>query len=187
MNLPNTLSAARIALVPVLLTLAWVGFPKGFLVTFAVAAATDAVDGWLARRWGQVTELGARLDSLGDLTLYSCLPVCAWWLWPDVVIGEAGWIGTAVATMIAPLGFGFARFGRLPSHHTRGAKIMTAALPFACFALLAGFPLVFHIAVVARVLVAIEEVAITLTLPEWTTPVPSLAVARALRRARADR
>ncbi|MBM3506729.1 MAG: CDP-alcohol phosphatidyltransferase family protein [Alphaproteobacteria bacterium] len=182
MTLPNLLSGLRIALVPVLLALAWMGQSSAFVVTFAVAAATDALDGYLARRLRQVTELGARLDSIGDIALYFSLPLAAWWLWPDLVRAEAVWVVAAAGSVGFAIVVGFVRFGRLPSHHTWAAKTVTALLPFACVALLLGYPTAFHLAMAAMVAVAIEELAITLILPRWTTPVPTLLRALALRK-----
>ncbi|MGE0142675.1 MAG: CDP-diacylglycerol--glycerol-3-phosphate 3-phosphatidyltransferase [Planctomycetota bacterium] len=80
MNLPNAITLARlvltIACVAVLecagpdhapdRTLAWVAF-----TVFVVAAATDFVDGWLARRYGQVTPFGRVADPFVDKVLVS--------------------------------------------------------------------------------------------------------------------
>jgi CDP-diacylglycerol--glycerol-3-phosphate 3-phosphatidyltransferase len=169
-------------LVPVLLSLAWAEQAGAFLVTFAAATTTDALDGWLARTLGQVTELGARLDSLGDLALYFSLPLAAWSLWPELVRSEALWLAAAAGSVALAIGAGFVRFGRLPIHHTWAAKAITVALPFACLALLFGYPSVFRTAIMAMVLVALEELAITLVLPALTTPVPTIVRALQLRR-----
>src|SRR6185369_12092800 len=80
MNLPNTLTLARIFLVPllvvVLLTQAGheiFGVPKELLgaAIFAIASITDWLDGYLARRRRQVTWLGQVLDPIADKLLTS--------------------------------------------------------------------------------------------------------------------
>lgn len=74
-NLPNAITLSRLVLTGVFV--AAVGFPGDTghaiaLVSFAVAAATDWLDGYLARRMGLVTPLGKLLDPLADKIL-----VCA--------------------------------------------------------------------------------------------------------------
>jgi CDP-diacylglycerol--glycerol-3-phosphate 3-phosphatidyltransferase len=71
-NLPNALTLARLLALPVLLAFPLMTGPSGsrFVAwVFIVAAATDAVDGWLARRGQQVTEIGKLLDPLADKLL----------------------------------------------------------------------------------------------------------------------
>lgn len=66
-TVPNVLSAARLVGVPVFLWLVlgphWDGAALGVLV---VSGITDWADGWLARRWDQVTVLGQLLDPIAD-------------------------------------------------------------------------------------------------------------------------
>jgi CDP-diacylglycerol--glycerol-3-phosphate 3-phosphatidyltransferase len=74
-NLPNAITLSRLVLTGVFV--AAVGFPgnPGYtvaLVAFSVAAATDWLDGYLARKLGLVTPLGKLLDPLADKIL-----VCA--------------------------------------------------------------------------------------------------------------
>ncbi len=69
MNVPNTLTAARILLVPVLVAAFHLPFtwaPTACAAIFALAAATDWADGFLARRLSQVSTFGAFLDPVAD-------------------------------------------------------------------------------------------------------------------------
>jgi CDP-diacylglycerol--glycerol-3-phosphate 3-phosphatidyltransferase len=73
-NLPNTLSIMRLVLIPaVVICLYFPGRLGSFLaaVFFALAALTDLMDGFLARRYRTVTPLGKILDPLADKLLVS--------------------------------------------------------------------------------------------------------------------
>src|ERR1700748_1603708 len=68
-NLPNTLTSTRIAAIPLIILLFYMPYPwadpaAGLL--FAAAGITDAFDGYFARRWGQISRLGAFLDPVAD-------------------------------------------------------------------------------------------------------------------------
>src|ERR1700744_615582 len=83
MNLPNTRTIARIFFVPLLVAvlvqeriiLHWNGAvitnDLVALLIFWVAAATDLLDGYLARRWQQVSTIGTLLDPIADKLLVS--------------------------------------------------------------------------------------------------------------------
>lgn len=73
-NLPNILSCFRILLVPILVVVLLTKFEgKEFvgLGLFLLAALTDLLDGYFARRWGLVTRLGKLLDPAADKILTS--------------------------------------------------------------------------------------------------------------------
>jgi CDP-diacylglycerol--glycerol-3-phosphate 3-phosphatidyltransferase len=82
-NVPNSLTIARIFFVPLLVVvlvqekiiLHWNGgvITNDYLALgiFLIAAATDLLDGYLARRWGQVTTIGTLLDPIADKLLVS--------------------------------------------------------------------------------------------------------------------
>ena len=82
MNLPNLLTLLRVFFVPLLVAAlladgsefnwtAWVPMSRELfaLGIFLVAAATDLLDGYLARRWGQITTVGTLLDPIADKLL----------------------------------------------------------------------------------------------------------------------
>jgi cardiolipin synthase (CMP-forming) len=69
LSIPNLVTLARILLVPVVVwTIASGRMDVAFLL-FAVAAVSDGIDGFLAKRFGMMTELGAYLDPLADKVL----------------------------------------------------------------------------------------------------------------------
>lgn len=73
MNLPNKLTLLRVCMIPVFVAvMLLVPFPYGTLIgaaVYALASATDAIDGHLARKWNQVTNFGKFLDPLADKML----------------------------------------------------------------------------------------------------------------------
>jgi len=96
-NLPNTITVLRVGVVPVLLGLPLYDGRLGSQITawlFIVAALSDLLDGWLARRGQQVTRIGKLLDPLADklivaTALIVLLPlgrIPAWATWMVVVI-----------------------------------------------------------------------------------------------------
>ena len=92
MSLPDQLTVARVAAVPIVVILfAW-NFPNhAYWATavFVVAMATDQIDGWLARRSGTSSPLGSLLDPVADKVLVLAALV--------MLIGE----GVAPAWMVA--------------------------------------------------------------------------------------
>jgi CDP-diacylglycerol--glycerol-3-phosphate 3-phosphatidyltransferase len=71
-NVPNLLSLSRILSVPVFIILMLNPSPVRALVAgivFSLASATDWLDGYLARKWGQVTKIGKLLDPIADKIL----------------------------------------------------------------------------------------------------------------------
>lgn len=69
LNLPNLLTLARVAAVPLVVVLMLYDTRVAGLwaaAVFGAAAVTDFIDGWLARKWGIVTVLGKFLDPLAD-------------------------------------------------------------------------------------------------------------------------
>jgi CDP-diacylglycerol--glycerol-3-phosphate 3-phosphatidyltransferase len=80
MNLPNSLTLLRIFIVPLLVVVlltkfseSWVGVPQHVLgvTLFLIAAITDWLDGYLARKRRQVSRLGILLDPIADKLLIS--------------------------------------------------------------------------------------------------------------------
>jgi CDP-diacylglycerol--glycerol-3-phosphate 3-phosphatidyltransferase len=82
-NLPNILTLARICLTPVIALLPFIdGYePKIIaLIIFLAAAVSDIVDGYLARRYKQVSELGQLLDPIADKLLLFATLIPIFWI-----------------------------------------------------------------------------------------------------------
>lgn len=65
-NVPNSLTAARFVLSMVVFVLIAFGWFWSALICFTIAAGTDWIDGYWARRYGQVTKLGRIFDPFVD-------------------------------------------------------------------------------------------------------------------------
>lgn len=79
MNLPNQLSLLRILLTPVFVLLLFMdrfAFQVASLVVFTVASLSDWWDGYMARKFGEITIIGQFLDPLADKILVSSGLIC---------------------------------------------------------------------------------------------------------------
>ena len=65
-NVPNVLTTVRLVLSIVVFVLIPLGLYLPALIVFIIAASTDWVDGWWARKYGQVTKLGRMFDPFVD-------------------------------------------------------------------------------------------------------------------------
>ncbi|RKS77422.1 CDP-diacylglycerol--glycerol-3-phosphate 3-phosphatidyltransferase [Motilibacter peucedani] len=96
LNIPNSLTVARLLLVPVMVVVLFHGdgheaaWRWGAWAVFAVAGVTDLVDGNLARRRGSVTELGKLIDPIADKALIGASLVSL------SILGDLPWVLTVV-------------------------------------------------------------------------------------------
>jgi cardiolipin synthase len=125
-QLPNIICLARIALVVPIAVLLYRGEFQLTLWLFAVAAFSDALDGFLAKRFGWTTELGKVLDPLADklllVTLFIMLTVTGHTpVWLTAVV-----VGRDVVIALGSLAFRMF-FGPLQGRPTGISKFNTAA------------------------------------------------------------
>lgn len=124
-NIANGLTIVRLLLVPVFAALLLRGSSTGSrtaaLCVFAVASATDRIDGDIARRRGLVTEFGVIADPIADKALtgaaflgLSALGELPWWVTVIVLTREVG---------VTALRFVVIRHGVMPA--SRGGKVKT--------------------------------------------------------------
>ena len=87
MNLPNFLTALRVAMIPVFIVTYEQVPPAASLLIFLLASLTDCLDGYLARKWNQITAFGKLFDPLADKLLLLAVLFCIarsglipWWV-----------------------------------------------------------------------------------------------------------
>lgn len=110
-NIPNLLTALRLASAPMLAALLVRGDYRWALIIFIFAGLSDAADGWLAKRFHLMTRVGRYLDPAADKVLMlasflalTAMHVTPFWL-TALVIGR---------DVVIVLGIGLARFLDLP-------------------------------------------------------------------------
>lgn len=69
-TLPNLLSLSRIVFLPIILLIIYSDLKWVFIITFILYQATDVLDGYFARKLNQTSEIGAKLDAIGDMCSY---------------------------------------------------------------------------------------------------------------------
>lgn len=77
MTIPNILSLLRICLVPVFAALYLKGMVLQAMAVLLISAATDVLDGAIARRYNMVTDLGKALDPIADKLIQAAMMLCA--------------------------------------------------------------------------------------------------------------
>lgn len=141
-TIPNVLTMLRLALVPAFLAFIVVGDYVAALIVLVVASLTDALDGHLARRLGQVTRLGQLLDPAADrLYIFAALVGLAanelvpWWIVLVIVARDVFLL--VLGIVLANHGY-----GPLPVHQL--GKVATFALFFGLPVIMLGlaFPAV---------------------------------------------
>jgi phosphatidylglycerophosphate synthase len=138
-RIADTLSGLRLLLIPALWLAALVGNGRLVGIGLLVAGATDFLDGFLARRLGQESRTGARLDSLADNLLL--LSAMAWieLLHPEILRENTVLVAATLGIYLVSLSTGLIKFHQLGNLHLYSSKIAGAALySFAVITLVIG-------------------------------------------------
>ena len=96
LNLANLLTLFRIAAIPVVVICFYSPMPHArpiAAILFGIAAVTDIIDGWVARRYGQTSRFGEFLDPVADKLMVSIALVM-------LVQAQSGWFEDVIAMII---------------------------------------------------------------------------------------
>jgi CDP-diacylglycerol--glycerol-3-phosphate 3-phosphatidyltransferase len=173
----NFITLYRIVTFPILLFLILIHQFNLFKWLLLASFFTDAIDGYLARRYNATSVLGAKLDSIGDdlTVLAAVIGLCV--VHFDFIEKELTLILILFGLFFIQLILSLSKYKKMSSFHTYLAK--TAAVVTAVFLLSAFFlnkivyPL-FYASFIITALELIEETIIVLFLPTWKTNVKGL-------------
>ncbi len=181
--IPWLLVGLRFVIAPLLLLDALDGATGiGWIAGYIIAVLSDIFDGIIARKLGSSTVQLRQADSWADISLYLCIAISTCVVYPTVITQFRFPLLMALAAQGLLFTISLIKFGKFPSFHTYTAKAWGIALLVAVVGLFA-----FHIpvwlwgAIVLCWINSLEEIAMTLILPEWTHDVLSLVHAFRLR------
>ena len=181
MSIPNFITLGRILLVPVVV---WAIYNGSMLLAFAlflIAGVSDAVDGYLAKRFNMASELGAYLDPLADKTLIVSI---------YVTLGIAGkipaWLVILVVSrdimIVGAVMLSWLMGSPLKVKPLVVSKLNTVAqIVFACAVLAAlgfGFEAKTPILVLMGLVAALTLLSVAAYLAEWMRHMNSTALGR---------
>ena len=146
-----------------------------FTWVFVALSLSDTVDGRIARWYNLRSDFGARLDSFADSVLYGAMFFGLFWFRGDVLVQEAPWWIVGLLSYLLTTGAGLWKYGRIPSYHTRGAKISQWFVLAGTVCLLLDYTVwPFRVAMFLVTLTNLEATAITWLLPKWRADILSI-------------
>ena len=173
----NAITIYRLVAAPILLIFVYINQIEYFKWLLAVSFFTDAIDGFLARRYKVNSTFGARLDSIADDFTILVSLVGIWVFKPEVLKEHMMIVIILLVLLVVQNVLSFIRYSKLSSFHTYGAKL--AAIFQGVFILLVFFlpqvPVIFfYLAAGITALDLVEEIVLVLVLKEWKTDVKGL-------------
>lgn len=123
LTIPNALSVTRLLLLIPLWYLAIEGHSFALAVGLLIAAVTDILDGTLARKLEQVSEIGSKLDSLADNLMKPSVVAWLFILEPDLYPNHPLALQIAILFYLASLTIGLIKFGRFGNLHLYSGKV----------------------------------------------------------------
>jgi len=173
----NGITLYRLAIAPVLIILVLYNRPDIYKWLLPLSFFTDAIDGYFARKFNVTSIMGAKLDSIADdFTIVAAMT--------GIIVFKQEFLKQELLLILSLLGLfifqiilALFRYKKISSFHTYGAKL--AFIFQGCFIILLFFlpdPLypLFYATVIITALELIEEIIITLLLPDWESNVKGL-------------
>jgi phosphatidylglycerophosphate synthase len=176
-QLVNLITLYRIVTFPIIVLFIFLGQVQVFKWLLVVSFITDAMDGFIARRYKANSVLGARLDSIGDdLTIVAALIGLLMektaFMKEEILLFSVPFV-LFIAQFLASL----IRYGKMTSFHTYLAKIAAVLQGFfLCSMFFIDKPVywLFYLTSFVTIIELAEEIIIVIVLSEWQTNVKGL-------------
>lgn len=173
----NGITFYRLIAAPALLFLVIENRLDIFKWFLALSFFTDAIDGYLARRFNVFSLFGSKLDSVAD-DLTIIVSVIAMFVFkPEMVKQEIMLISFLLILFVVQTILALIRYGKISSFHTYFAKcaaVLQAAFLILLFFLPQPSFILFYFTVIITAIELVEEIILVLILPEWEVNVKGL-------------
>lgn len=175
-TVPNLISVYRLLVFPLILYFAIAGKESLFAIFLVINLLSDAIDGYIARRFKMETELGAKLDSFADNLTYLLVFFGIYVFKLEEFLPHKVSFLIFMGSLLFTVFLSLIRFGKFPSFHLYTTKIggyIQGAFFICLFTV--GFITPFYYFVICwGIMGAIEHVAIQLVIPEMRSNVKGL-------------
>lgn len=172
-KVPNILTITRIILA--CLMIVFFNNKDAFIVLFIVACITDALDGFIARKFNAISEFGAKLDSSADFLLYM---VVLFNVLHTINIDLGIFLYLIIAIIVIRVFntiFSLVKYHKIIFLHTIGAKI-TGVIFFLSFVIFYSFKYYkyFYLVVILSLISSLEELLIFIKRKEISTDIKTI-------------
>jgi len=171
----NLLTGLNLLIVPLFVFFALIGNPISFIILFILKMILGLAIDILARKLNQFTIKRVTLLSWGNIATFFAVPICAWWLWPELIRREVPFLVALLIALTVPIVLGFLKYYRFISYHTWMTKAASILVGVGALLLFLDLPSwLFEFSTPFFVFAKLEEIAITTILPEWRFNLPTL-------------
>ena len=176
LNIPNILSLYRLFSFLFVFIFIFLDQQNLFVFFICFNLFTDFLDGWIARRFNQITEIGSAIDGLADTGTYILalggIIAFKWVDFQSYIVSVSIFFGLFIFAELFPL----IKFGKLFSYHTYGAKISAyiKSLFFVVLFTLGFYSWFYYIVIISGIIHFSESIIITAILKESRSDVKGL-------------
>ena len=173
----NGITLYRMVAAPLLFLMIFSHQEEIFKWLLVVSFLTDAIDGFIARRYKAVSILGSKLDSIADdLTIAAAITAAIVFKLPFLK-QEIVWVILLIALYLIQTILALIRYKRISSFHTWLARIAAVLQGFfLCLLFLLKDPVypLFYLAASVTMVDLLEEIILVILLPQWQTDIKGL-------------